>query len=46
MFSISGVWDANMKYRMVGFIGILLILLVAYLGALASGVTVFIRFFI
>ncbi|MBZ0280582.1 MAG: hypothetical protein K8L97_07550 [Anaerolineae bacterium] len=38
-FWMSGVWDATMKRRMVGFLGVLLLFLVAYLGAAASGVT-------
>lgn len=37
MFWISGVWDATMKHRVIGFTGIMLLFLVAYLGAVASG---------
>jgi len=38
-FWMSGVWDATMKRRMIGFLGMMFLFLVIYLGALASGVT-------
>jgi hypothetical protein len=37
MFWISGVWDPRMKHRLIGFFGIMSLLLVAYVGALVSG---------
>lgn len=38
-FWMSGVWDATMQRRMVGFLGLLALLALALLGAQASGVT-------
>lgn len=36
---MSGVWDDKMKRRVVGFLGLLTLLGVGYIGALMSGVT-------
>lgn len=38
-FWMSGVWDATMQRRMIGFVGLMALLALAYLGAQASGVT-------
>lgn len=38
-FWMSCVWDDTMKRRMVGFVGLLSLFFVAYIGALANGVT-------
>lgn len=43
MFWLSGVWDARMKHRMVGFVGIMMLLLVGYVGAAVSGEPFFFR---
>lgn len=43
MFFINGVWDAAMRRKMTGFAGLFALLMLAYLGALASGSPFFIR---
>ena len=46
MINFSGVWDENMKHRLVCFVGVISLLLVGYFAAVASGVPIAIRFFL
>ncbi len=46
MFGFSGVWDATMERRVIAFLGIGFLLLIAYLGALASHAPIISRLFI
>ena len=46
MIGFSGVWDARMKHRLVGFIGIISLILLGYFAAVASGIPIVIRFFL
>ncbi|MBL8156355.1 MAG: hypothetical protein JNM70_19400 [Anaerolineae bacterium] len=43
MILFSGVWDATMQRRTLAFIGIAVLILLAYLGALAAGAPLAIR---
>jgi hypothetical protein len=46
MINFSGVWDAQMKHRLVGFVGVIALMLVGYFAAVASGIPITIRFFL
>ena len=46
MIGFSGVWDEKMKHRLVGFVGVVSLLLLGYFAAVASGIPISIRFFI
>lgn len=46
MFWVTGVWDATMQRKMVGFGGLMAIALVAYLGAIAAGTHFPLRLFL
>jgi hypothetical protein len=46
MFLLSGVWDARLERRAVGFVGIFLVFMLAYIGALISGVPIALRLFL
>jgi hypothetical protein len=46
VFLFSGVWDAKLKQRVVGFTGLFILFMVGYFGALASGFPIAIRLFL
>ncbi len=46
MFLFSGVWDARLERRTVGFVGIFLVFMLAYIGALVSGAPIAFRLFL
>ncbi|MBA3871981.1 MAG: hypothetical protein H0X30_22780 [Anaerolineae bacterium] len=46
MINFSGVWDEQMKHRLVCFVGVISLLLVGYFAAVASGIPITIRFFL
>lgn len=43
MFFFNGVWDAAMQRKLIGFAGIFVLFMLAYLGSQASGSPFFIR---
>jgi hypothetical protein len=43
MFWISGVWDASMKHRLIGFGGIMSLVFIAYIGSILNGTPILIR---
>jgi hypothetical protein len=46
MFVFSGVWDAILERRAIGFTGLYLLLMLAYIGALVSGTQIALRLFL
>lgn len=46
MFLFSGVWDARIERRVIGFAGIFLVFVLAYIGALVSGTQLTLRLFL
>jgi hypothetical protein len=46
MIAFSGVWDARLQRKVVAFIGLMTLFGIAYIGALASGFPILIRFFL
>ncbi len=38
MILFSGVWDATLQRRTLAFVGVIVLILLSYLGALAAGV--------
>lgn len=43
MILFSGVWDATLQRRTLAFVGVTVLILLAYLGALAAGAPIAIR---
>ncbi len=46
MFNFSGVWDENMKHRLVCFLMTVFFIMLGYFAAMSSGVVPQIRFFL
>jgi hypothetical protein len=44
MFWMSGVLDPRMKHRFIGFVGLMSLFLVGYVGAIVTGAPFFSRF--
>lgn len=46
MFNFSGVWDEQMKRRLVGFLLTMFFIMMGYFAAMSSGLIPQIRFFL
>lgn len=46
MIGFSGVWDAQMKHRLLGFIGFMTLVLAGYYAITSGGLHVYFRLFL